>query len=336
MEDFSPRPRSDEEMVSEAHPELHHYTNYKGLSGIWGSQALWSLRYDQMNDPTEFNHAKELFINAIKPTVAAFFDRRKSISPALRREQRNDPTLTAEKYAEIKAPKWVGGLFQAMDVTHDGHPFVVPHITSFCAHPDSYERENGLLSLWRGYGGEQQAFAIVFDTKKLEQLIAEELKKNQYIDMKFFDVLYNLDDQKTIDEFKSIIDQLFGAWEQFERGKRPDFGYLLEPLLHAATRIKHRAFKEEGEVRIVSFPVHPNYAFSRTKGEDRRHTKQHYSEPRPHISLFDNLADPLPIKRIVVGPCLDQDAAYKSAKQVVAGVVPVEVSRTPFRIFPRD
>ena len=41
-----------------------------------------------------------------------------------------------------------------------------PYITSFCGHLDSYDMENGLLSQWRGYGGEA-GYALMFDSKQL-------------------------------------------------------------------------------------------------------------------------------------------------------------------------
>ena len=35
------------------HPELHHYTNFDGLSGIYTSRTLWAVNYRHLNDTRE-------------------------------------------------------------------------------------------------------------------------------------------------------------------------------------------------------------------------------------------------------------------------------------------
>jgi hypothetical protein len=35
------------------HPELHHYTNFDGLSGIYASRTLWAVNYRHLNDTRE-------------------------------------------------------------------------------------------------------------------------------------------------------------------------------------------------------------------------------------------------------------------------------------------
>ncbi len=52
-------------------------------------------------------------------------------------------------------------------------PLAEPYICSFCNHAgdNEYERNNGLLSQWRGYGGEGR-FALVFDTSGLDRLLS--------------------------------------------------------------------------------------------------------------------------------------------------------------------
>jgi hypothetical protein len=46
-------------------------------------------------------------------------------------------------------------------------------LTSFCGVANSVISESGLLSQWRGYGIDG-GYAIVFDTKALKALVAQE------------------------------------------------------------------------------------------------------------------------------------------------------------------
>jgi hypothetical protein len=60
------------------YPELHHYTNLSGLEGIYQSQTLWAMQFDQQNDPTEFSVLK-------KPLTIALGER---FAPLLKKHQR--------------------------------------------------------------------------------------------------------------------------------------------------------------------------------------------------------------------------------------------------------
>ena len=35
------------------HPELHHYTTYDGLKGIFETRTLWATHYSHLNDSSE-------------------------------------------------------------------------------------------------------------------------------------------------------------------------------------------------------------------------------------------------------------------------------------------
>ena len=57
--------------VYQDHPELHHYTNWGGLSGILTSGELHATRYDRLNDFTEVNHFKDVLISALREKYKA-------------------------------------------------------------------------------------------------------------------------------------------------------------------------------------------------------------------------------------------------------------------------
>lgn len=47
-----------EPRVSDAHPELHHYTDWKGLQGIVRTRSLWATHYQDLNDYSEMDQLK--------------------------------------------------------------------------------------------------------------------------------------------------------------------------------------------------------------------------------------------------------------------------------------
>ncbi len=50
--------------------KLFHYTSLKGLTGILTSKHLWLNPYHNLEDESEINHAKELFLEVIKECIS--------------------------------------------------------------------------------------------------------------------------------------------------------------------------------------------------------------------------------------------------------------------------
>ena len=63
---------TDEPLTSEVHRELHHYTNWRGLEGIWNSGELFCTRFDCLNDSSEIYHLRGLLTEQIGDKVKAF------------------------------------------------------------------------------------------------------------------------------------------------------------------------------------------------------------------------------------------------------------------------
>lgn len=318
--------------VSEAHPQLHHYTNWKGFSGIWQSQALRSVRFDSMNDPTEFQHVRELLVEALIPTFQEFAARERKKSGRIDKNIKEAGGI--KLLVETESNNWIEIVYSSMEKTNDKKEFITPHITSFCSHTNDqpYERENGLLSQWRAYGGEE-AFCIVFDTNKLEIAMNREREMFEYIGAYFVDVEYADSKFDIGGRYPELIKDLFTVWKNMLYGHEENSGaaQILEPLLKVGTRVKHRAYAEEREVRIVTLPVTEEYLQSKNAIPPRKPIKKYFQAPKPHITLFDESRSSLPITRIIVGPGNNQEAAYNKALKLVDGRVPIVRSATPYR-----
>lgn len=47
------------ESLAEFHPELFHYTDAKGLTGIIENQSIWASHYEYLNDSEEIRFFSE-------------------------------------------------------------------------------------------------------------------------------------------------------------------------------------------------------------------------------------------------------------------------------------
>lgn len=58
------------------HPELHHYTTYVGLKGIYRSNTLWATHFAHLNDTTEVVHLQPPLLEAVVAKFAQILKRR--------------------------------------------------------------------------------------------------------------------------------------------------------------------------------------------------------------------------------------------------------------------
>lgn len=328
-----------EKSVSEGCPELYHYTSRLGLEGIFRTQSLWASRFEVMNDPGEFLYAKRFYVDAVAKQIKAhLIERRRASFKFQRMLEKLAADVTA--FAKEQAIELVEMYYDTTMFTGLQHgekvPFCVPYITSFCSHTldMKHEQENGLLSQWRWYGRDG-GFAIIFDTLKLEELIRKEFERFDYVTICFFDVQYDEDPRGLKASFKSMVDMM--AEERVARmaGERGDIGEHFEPFLKTAPRLKHRAFFEEREVRIVAYPVYQEFRDynirHKLENSGRPIKRLEANAPKPHLSLFEGFEERLPIKRIIVGPSRGQKEAGEWARALVGDRIEVRLSETPFR-----
>ncbi len=339
LSDTDAKAPAKEKPVSEEFPELYHYTSRRGLEGIYKTQSLWASRFEVMNDPGEFLYAKRFYVAAVAKQIEAHLvERRKTSLTFQQKLEKVAPDIAA--FATDQAAELVEDYYDRTISAGRQHgekvTFCVPYITSFCSHtPDmKHEQENGLLSQWRWYGRDG-GFAVVFDTLQLEKLIWKELERFDYVTMCFFDVQYDEDPRGLKGSFNSMVDMMAAEWVAHMAGENMDVGDHFEPFLKTAPRLKHRAFFEEREVRIVAYPAYQEF-----RDYCNRHKIEHNgklikpletSVPKPHVSLFEGLGERLPIKRIIVGPSKGQKEAGEWVRALVGDKIEVRRSETPFR-----
>lgn len=299
---------------------LFHYTTASGLIGIIETKSLWATHASFLNDTTEC----QLLSRLLTPQIEADF--RKLVPklmecgafrPEIQYALRGD-TLTTE------AEKATSAILRAIDRTS---PI---HITSFCRHAvGAPECDHGLLSQWRGYA--KGGFAIEFDESQLDDLILEETDAHSYQGLITREVEYH-DHQKAakIHQFNGLAAATLRV--SFRESTpnlaaRPDVSELLgdrdlESYIRAFVEtvpfLKSPRFAEENEYRIVALPTRSAKLVASIK--DKRPWKEiSFREAWggtmvPFIRLFKDLKNPLPIKKIIVGPHRDQENQLLAAK----------------------
>lgn len=289
--------------VVESYPELWHYTTALGLHGILTSQQLWATDIFYLNDAEEFT---------------GFFDRKLL---HILTEGVNAGIVEASKTSEgLKHINDAGGQAivardlpsQLLEILRTNTLKLHAYVTSFCS-PSGNDTEDGLLSQWRGYGLDG-GYAIVFDTKGLNELLEDEQKRFFYSFGHWGDVDYFDGDSTKVAHEERL------EWEKTIRETiasmlvKKDLllaEKLFVPILCLATRHKHRGFREESEVRISTVTSMSGISMDEVKkAGDNRPKKPVYFTLRggmlvPYIALFErpsNEKAKLPIKKVIVGP----------------------------------
>lgn len=323
--------------VHEVHKHLYHYTNFDGLRGILESQTLWATHYTGLNDSSEilllrprlekilFENIREIIRDDMKRnyTRRRYWEKIGGITKVSRTEAKN---LTDVFYETT----FIGA--------QNTVPIATPYILSFCAHTghNDYTKNNGLLSQWRAYG-ENGGYALVFDTKRLSECLNVEGKYYNYVGGNFGDVVYDDESDKFLTEFADLITSL-GIWVRSfaSKDKEPSSEDVLAPLLSAASRFKHRGFKEESEVRVSVYPT--SEAFARTVKEEVPlklkpiQYRKKGDDQVQYITLNEvPKKKPLPIIRIIIGPQRDQKQRAKEVKKIIGKKnIDIVCSKTPY------
>jgi len=269
--------------VSEKYSKLYHYTTWEGLLGILQTQTLWATHYRFLNDYSELVLLRDKLIGFVSPIV---------------KEQYGE--LVEQCQDVRKDINRMGGMDRV--VLHDTEVFVDGaykatgeeiYIVSFCGEDkNSYVNSNGLLSQWRGYGA-GGGIALLFDTKKLEEIMQKEAERYAYNFAYIADVVYSDDEEKFKKEIRSDMNNIAAfARECFhniklKKQEAPDGTKACYSFTGCIGRYKHQGFKEENEVRIVCSPMIQNE-------ENLRLAKKKDSTLKPEKKRkFDDLANRL-------------------------------------------
>jgi hypothetical protein len=319
------------------HPELYHYTDLVGLKGIFLSNTLWATHFRHLNDLSEVTLLKQSITKSLIPRAL-----QANASMALGRSRHARRSLmSAAKLDGVKRVvlAFIDALFAVAFEGTRTEALAEPYITSFCAHPPSqrYERENGLLSQWRAYGGGER-YCLVFETAAVMRLLNLEFARYHWTYIYLDKVCYDDPDLDVASLFPDLLNLCEEAIVRTVKGQgvdaHPDVALA---LLSAAPWVKHQGFREEQEARVVAIPTisrivdieqqrAPNSTLS-LKPIVSRETPQ---GDCPYLVLFDRLDERLPIKRVIVGPSRHQAENLERARSVIGGRVPLFRSKTPF------
>jgi hypothetical protein len=322
----------DESLIKDL-PELHHYTTRSGLEGIWKTNSLWATHFSNLSDSSEIVLLK-------RPLEAALITLFKQ--PIIE-NQRKSFRIRRHIDKEGGVGAVTRGLAQSFVEAHfitaitggKASPFAEPFICSFCSHANDhpYEQANGLLSQWRGYGGNGR-YALVFDTRQLDDLLSLEWRAHFWAMLSIEKVVY-LEGLETLEkEFPDLLKSSTTFMSKKLNGESCADIDLFTPFSRAATLLKHRGFREEREVRIVACPQSERALADRSMRNEllgRPPIKQVRGlSNSKNVALFESLSATLPIKRIIVGPGANQKEDLEFARSVVSDRVRIVSSEIPF------
>lgn len=293
-------------------PLLAHYTSIGTLENIMRSDEIW------FSNPLFMNDLQELRFGILEGANA--FRQHKGIESASGDQERYQVLSQAFEH-----------YFEEFSNKHAIDTYV------FCLAEHDPENSDGLLSMWRGYGGNGSGVALVFDTAQLNHVegmvpliisrvtYASEQERLGWIDTKLTEFAALLAETR-IPQDKLYI----AAYQLFERIKM------------FALFTKHHGFSEEREWRVV-------YLRERDR-QNKIESMLHYAvgprgiEPKlkflvrpidgytsPDVSLEKILA------QIILGPTMSHKLALESVRRMLVKLGKEKISdrvtcsSTPFR-----
>ena len=205
---------------------LYHYTSKAGLLGIINSKCLWAANILYLNDAAEFSYTLQLGADVLETKM-------------------KNTTL---KDNELKL------IHKMYDVMKGRLEFGIPNTYVAC-----FSEVDDSLSQWRAYCPKTGGFSIGFDYEYLRSLASDQ---NYELKECVYDEKPELPSNKSrgLKEVERIIDKhskeatnwtLNGKDLDVDTGDRIVFDFLYE-LAYVATWMKHEAFKEEKEWRVIS------------------------------------------------------------------------------------
>lgn len=189
----------------------------------------------------------------------------------------------------------------------------------FCLAEHDPQDNDGLLSMWRGYGQHGNGAAIVFDSSKVTMVPTSPLliTKVNYV---------------SNDDRLNEIDSVLGDWSTTTSAlKLPDeklhlASYVAFSLVKGlALRTKHTGFSEEREWRVIYYPDRD--ITSALKPYLHYHIGDQGVEPKLKYKIghldgvsADDLALESLLDRIILGPSLSSPLAKRSVERMLESI----------------
>ncbi len=310
--------------VTEEYTELMHYTTAAGLAGIVSNGCLWANHAAFLNDAEEMKHFFDARLpDLVLPEVLSYMNE-------LARVPEHAKTMEAdggiEKIARSETQMRVESLrTNTLRLNH-------PYIFSMSATRDPLVSHSGLLSQWRGYGGDG-GYALVFDTVEFEQLFKVEEQTYRYQHAWWGNVHYydgidpsSQPSSEDVAELEAVVRT--GIARMLRGGTAEETNGFYQAISSLSCLYKHWGFWEEREVRVVAIPVDAEIARSAaTEGETKPQkpikTFLRGGLPVPYLELFTQPASSheqvrLPIKRVIVGPHREAGLRAQAIQRLLA------------------
>lgn len=197
--------------------QLYHYTSAAGLKGIIESQSVWATKVQYMNDTEEFKHAIEVARGILA-----------------RRKRESEQGINQAVYDEL------------------GKSLERIENVNICVF--SLSEKPDLVSQWRAYCPPEGGYAVGFAT---DGLMAAARAQGFYL----APCIYEAREQQRL--LEPIVDKAVSVFHREIGGSEDKLEKVRERVLPAffatfsrvAPVIKHRAFREELEWRLVSGPI---------------------------------------------------------------------------------
>ncbi len=199
----------------------------------------------------------------------------------------------------------------------------------------SYDAKHGLLSQWRAYGA-NGGVAIVLTTREIERMMEHEHDIFAHPVNHIGNAVYDDEDEKIEKEFHQVFEHLPRILDTLYSRQRPNYETIYDHFLLGSTLVKHHAFHEENEVRIVMAPRPGKDSIFHDPEQATKQSKMvHYTQKGDreirYIELFGHI--PLPIERVIVGPSPVQnlncqrisDLVRKRGIEIVKSEIPLRV-----------
>ncbi|HNP31315.1 MAG TPA: DUF2971 domain-containing protein [Nitrospirales bacterium] len=253
----------DEFFTPKTSRSLYHYTGIGGLQGIVETRKLWASHAYYLNDSKELLHACEVLGEVLSESC---------------REYKNEERDFLEQFTT-----WLE--------TFRRNAF---HVFIF-----SLSEERSLLSQWRSYTPHGKGVSIGFSSRLLNRIL-------QSSGFRLAKCLYKQEEQFEL--MKGLLERMLETFRQrlphldIPRKHSPQkyHGFLAEfrgDLLQVLSIIKHQAFEEEREWRIVS-PYFENYTVPEIKFREGASMLMPYIE----IDLSKNNGEQELFEEVILGP----------------------------------
>jgi len=203
------------------YPHLYHYTSQNGLLGIVDKKQIWATNILYLNDTSEFSHALDLMEYGLEVIYES--------SPS-----RQEILFLEEMKKRLPEP--------------DGTTMGI-YVCSFSTMSDR-------LSQWRGYCPGGNGFSLRFD---FNSILYDRIKEQGF---NLVECIYanTLEFPEILQKFLSDALEIFNSTPSQGRvanriEKALQSFKFKEKFLQLATQLKHSAFFEEEEWRLVSEPI---------------------------------------------------------------------------------